>query len=73
MNDQNLEQENILFKVEDSSGNQISFHLDRIPSYAHRYISYIMFNDVKIQLTRYNTHREAVMYANWIKKIYKGN
>lgn len=72
MSDTSLEEKNILVTVTDQNDNEISYHLDRIPSYSHRYISYLLFNGTQFLLARYNTQREAIMYATWIKTLYKG-
>lgn len=71
MINQPLEDQNILGKLEDEKGNKISFHLDRIQPYKHRYVKYIKFNDVDFKIGNIPTSTDAHTYAELIKRMIK--
>lgn len=72
MKQEKLEDHTVISTLTDSSENTVSFLLDRIPAYAHRYVSYIELNGIRFILSRYNTTRDALTFVELIKSLQKG-
>lgn len=71
MIDQPIEDKNILGEFEDNLGNKISFHLDRIQPYKHRYLKYIKFNDISFPIGKIGTTTDANTFKELLKRMLK--
>jgi hypothetical protein len=66
-----LQNSNLLFKIQDKNGNEIEILLDRNETYATRYEAFAIINNKKFVFSRYNTKRDALNFLEFMNMLIK--